>query len=357
MGDRHQGQGEPAGDQPADLGGHLELAGLHGVQHPRRHGGDPHHQRQVPVGPAQGGGGRPHQVAPVELVEVDPPQPEGQAQARHRGCHHRQLQLVAPGGGGDHRDHRLTQHDDRKQTEPLGEVGGAESGKPPLVGEGGERHRQVHCQPHSPQHQLERARYPNGPHPRQRRQGNAKGVAVRDGSGRWVVVPGSQPEHPGPSSGEHVGDGEPGALLLQPLVGEHRHPGDGDHQQEDRQPLRGVVGLEAVEVDGGADPRPPHRQEGQAEAERHPRAGVLGEAVRQLGHHRHEDQVEEQLQPAGAPFSAFGLLISQPRRQPPGGPGPPHRPHRSHNRRGPHPSRNRGNGTVSRCRPRPTRKR
>ncbi len=75
----------------------------------------------------------------------------------------------------------------------------------------------------------------------------------------------------------------------------------GDHLHEGQQPVKRVVGVEAVGVVGRADPGPPNGDEKDDETPEARQGDVAAQLVGELGHRHHEDEVEKEFQPGGVP--------------------------------------------------------
>jgi hypothetical protein len=79
---------------------------------------------------------------------------------------------------------------------------------------------------------------------------------------------------------------------------ERRHA---EHRREDDEAVRQVVRVEAVGVEGEAHPGPPHGDEERKEAEEASRGDVEPQLAPELSDRDDEDEIEEELEPGGAP--------------------------------------------------------
>ncbi len=93
--------------------------------------------------------------------------------------------------------------------------------------------------------------------------------------------------------------------------GERRH---GEHLGEHGDAEDEVVGVEAIGIEGEADPRPPDGHEQERELQEAKSAVVDLQLVRDLADRDDEDQVDEQLEPARTALLVGVLDRSQPRR-------------------------------------------
>ena len=227
-------------------------------------------------------------------VEVAPPQ-----RRRHREpeCGHDQgvdlpVRLVQ---SGDDRGDGLAEHEDDEEPESLrqvlqvqrdvaGEPGGDEG--PGDVDEHTERPEHVPCW----------LRQQQGDPPQQgagARRGEVD-ADVRPGLG-YVPI-GSEVEQEEQDPQPDVARRERRRVLAHRTGGTGRQPGGGEGAGQLRQPVDHVVGVEAVGVDRGGHPRPPHHGEEPGE-DKSPMPGrVLVVRAGDLRHGQDVRQVEEELQ-------------------------------------------------------------
>jgi hypothetical protein len=78
--------------------------------------------------------------------------------------------------------------------------------------------------------------------------------------------------------------------------------GDGEHAEQDEQPVHEVVGVEARGVEREAGPRPPDREEEGEIASEASRGGIGAQGERDLCDRTDEDEVEKELEPGRAPI-------------------------------------------------------
>jgi hypothetical protein len=92
-----------------------------------------------------------------------------------------------------------------------------------------------------------------------------------------------------------------------------RQRGHAEHRGEHRHAEDRVVGVEAIGVDGEADPHPPDGHEQARAAQRAGERRVVVQQRAELGDRDDEDQVEEQLRPRRVALGVGVLERAQPR--------------------------------------------
>src|SRR4029453_3012343 len=144
-------------------------------------------------------------------------------------------------------------------------------------------------------------------------------VEQRPGRGGMAPGPGVEDQHNPPDG--HEGEGEAGRAAVEGVVDAEGHGDARQHPGQDQDPVQEVVGVEAVGVDGVADPGPPDGHEQAGRAQEVGQAAVVLQGVDELGDRDDEHQVEEELEPAGVPFPLVveGPQLRRPQPSLPGG--------------------------------------
>jgi hypothetical protein len=109
----------------------------------------------------------------------------------------------------------------------------------------------------------------------------------------------------------HEGQGELDRPAVQGVVDAQGHGDDREHPGQHQDPMQQVVGVEAVGVHRVAGPCPPDGDEQAGRAQEVTQGAVLLQRVDDLGDRDDEHQVEEQLEPGGAPLALVGLQRAQ----------------------------------------------
>ena len=271
------------------------------------------HQRQMRVEVDL----RRHQAAAdlrrVEQVEVHPPQ----AARRREGAGGRERGRDSPVDArrlGDRGHDRLAEDDQREEAEALGEVARMQGRRLEDRARGGHRRAQLDDHRDPPQHVAGRAGEGQRGQPHEQGEREALQVAPEQrgrlgrGSPRAFVEAEEDQPHGG------VGEDEARRVAGRGEVdvdGQRRH---GEHRRQHRHAEDGVVGVEAVGVDGEADPRPPHGHEQSRAAQGARQRRVVMQQVAELGDRDDEHEVEEQFRPRRVPLGVGVLKRAQPRR-------------------------------------------
>jgi imidazolonepropionase-like amidohydrolase len=139
-----------------------------------------------------------------------------------------------------------------------------------------------------------------GGQPERAADSEADQVAVIEHPGGGQMVPGPRVQHK--LQAAHAGEGDHEAVRVA-SQGSRRADGQADAQQDCRQdgdPVRGIIRLVPICVEGELDPEPPDRNEEHDKAAERTQGLVVLERARELADGSSERQVEEKLNPASA---------------------------------------------------------